>query len=53
MGRISVVIPNHNGGALLRCCLASLRASESAARPLHEIVVVDDASTDGRAAAAR
>jgi glycosyltransferase involved in cell wall biosynthesis len=52
MSRISVVIPHRNSGALLRKCLAALRASESANGPLHEIVVVDDASTDDSAAVA-
>jgi len=50
MSRVSVVIPNYNGGDLLRRCLAALRASElSSGSRLHEIVVVDDASTDSSA----
>ncbi len=53
MTKISVIIPNYNSGTLLERCLAALRASEQAHRPLHEIIVVDDASTDGRAETAR
>jgi N-acetylglucosaminyl-diphospho-decaprenol L-rhamnosyltransferase len=43
----SVVVVNWNAGASLRRCLASL-----AAEP-HEVVLVDNASTDGSTAAAR
>ncbi|HMZ51268.1 MAG TPA: glycosyltransferase, partial [Candidatus Sumerlaeota bacterium] len=42
--RISVIIPNYNGGDLLRRCLEALNRERD---QLHEIVVVDDASTDG------
>ncbi len=42
--RVSVVIPTHNGAATLVACLESLQAST---QPPHEIVVVDDASSDG------
>ncbi|MEO8377652.1 MAG: glycosyltransferase [Candidatus Sumerlaeota bacterium] len=41
--RISVVIPNYNGGDLLRRCLEALNMERD---QLHEIIVVDDASTD-------
>jgi glycosyltransferase involved in cell wall biosynthesis len=44
--RISVVIPTFNGGELLRRCLVALRAEQP---PVHEIIVVDDASTDDSA----
>jgi GT2 family glycosyltransferase len=44
--RISVVIPTHNGAATLATCLQSLGASFW---PPHEIIVVDDASTDDSA----
>jgi GT2 family glycosyltransferase len=42
---ISVIIPVHNGGRFLNHCLAALIASSY--QP-YEIIVVDDASTDGR-----
>lgn len=48
--RISVVVPVHNGVGQLEQCLAALAASAYRA---HEIVVVDDGSTDGSAEAAR
>jgi glycosyltransferase involved in cell wall biosynthesis len=44
--KLSVIIPNYNSGDLLERCLAALRASETAEERLHEIIVVDDASTD-------
>lgn len=44
--RVSVVIPSHNGAATLAACLESLHASS---QPPHEIIVVDDASTDDTA----
>lgn len=44
MQRISVVVPVHNGGADLEACLAAIARSSW---PVHEIVVVDDGSTDG------
>jgi GT2 family glycosyltransferase len=44
--RLSVVIPTYNGRALLERCLASL---DRHAPPGVEILVVDDASTDGTA----
>lgn len=43
--KASIVIPVHNGTALTRNCLDSLFATPS--RCATEIVVVDDASTDG------
>ncbi len=48
--RISVIIPNYNGGDLLRRCLEALNRERD---QLHEIVVVDDASTDDSVALAR
>ena len=47
--RLSVVIPVHNGGNTLHRCLTALMASS---RPPDEIIIVDDASTDGSAAVA-
>ena len=47
--RLSIVIVNFNGGGHLDNCLASLDAHPTAAAT--EIVVVDNASTDGSAAA--
>ncbi len=44
--RISVVIPTHNGAARLAACLQSLRSSSLMP---HEIIVVDDASSDASA----
>ena len=44
--KLSVVIPVHNGGQNLRMCLKALVDS---ARPPDELIVVDDASTDGTA----
>jgi len=43
---LSVVIPVHNGGENLRLCLEALAQST---RLADEIIVVDDASTDGSA----
>lgn len=48
--KISVVIPNYNGGDLLRRCLEALNRERD---QLHEVVVVDDASTDGSVDLAR
>jgi hypothetical protein len=42
--RVSLVIPVHNGGAVLRRCLEGMATSNY---PLHEWILVDDASTDG------
>ena len=44
--RLSVVIPVHNGGDDLQKCLEALMAST---RPPDELIIVDDASTDGSA----
>lgn len=48
--RVSVIIPTHNGAKTLAACLGSLRASSF---PPDEIIVVDDASSDGSADIAR
>ena len=48
--RLSVIIPVHNGGDDLRRCLEALAAST---RPTDELIVVDDASTDGSGDLAR
>jgi len=42
--RLSVIVPTHNGSEDLRRCLNALAAST---RPPDEVIVVDDASTDG------
>jgi GT2 family glycosyltransferase len=47
--RISVIVPVYNGGSDLARCLAALAAGR---RPHDEIIVVDDASTDGSGALA-
>ena len=47
---VSVVVPVYNGGKHLRQCLASILAQT---RPLLEIIVMDDASTDDTADVAR
>ncbi len=44
--RVSVVIPSHNGATTLSATIEYLQASSSAP---HEIIVVDDASTDDTA----
>ena len=44
--RISVVIPTRNGAATLAACLESLQASSLLP---HEVIVVDDASSDSTA----
>lgn len=44
----SIIVPVHNQSALTRQCLDSVLGSEP--RATYEIVVVDDASTDGTAA---
>jgi GT2 family glycosyltransferase len=44
---LSVVIVNYNSGDLLRRCIASLPMGDE--RPVGEVVVVDNASTDGSA----
>lgn len=50
--RVSVVIPNHNYARFLPECLAALLAQGLAPAEL-EVILVDDASTDGSAALAR
>jgi GT2 family glycosyltransferase len=45
-----VIVPVHNGGDDLRQCLEALARSE---RPADQIIVVDDASTDGSGALAQ
>ena len=47
---LSVIIPVHNGGAHLPRCLDALLASDLKG---HEVIVVDDGSTDGSGDAAR
>ena len=48
---LSVVIPTHNGRTLLEPCLSSLRRHRPPGPPDDlEVIVVDDASTDGIAA---
>ena len=46
MGRIAVIVPVHNGGTDLEKCLAAISQSSL---PVHECIVVDDASTDDAA----
>jgi GT2 family glycosyltransferase len=48
--KLSVIIPVHNGGAHLSRCLDALHASCSTE---HEVIVVDDCSTDDSADVAR
>jgi GT2 family glycosyltransferase len=48
---LSVVVPVHNGGRTLADTLAEIRASELP-REAYELIVVDDASTDGSQAVA-
>src|SRR5438552_18835729 len=50
--RLSVVIPTYNGAGRLPVPLRALASQEGAAGPF-EVVVVDNASTDGTAEAAR
>ena len=47
--RVSVVIPARNEAERIGPCLVGLLADEA----LHEVIVVDDGSTDGTAAVAR
>jgi glycosyltransferase involved in cell wall biosynthesis len=42
-GRTTVILPVYNGAAFVRDAIASIRAQT---RPVHQIVVVDDGSTD-------
>jgi glycosyltransferase involved in cell wall biosynthesis len=48
--KLSVIVPVHNGGDELRLCLEALAAST---RPPDELIVIDDASTDGSGDLAR
>ncbi len=48
---ISVVIPVRNGARTIRACLDAIAAQEGA--PVHEVVVVDNGSTDATATIAR
>src|SRR5919206_4327748 len=48
--KLSVIIPVHNGGAHFARCLDALRASNSTG---HEVIVVDDGSTDDSVTLAR
>nr|WP_280855591.1 glycosyltransferase family A protein [Pararoseomonas indoligenes] len=47
---ISAIIPVHNGAALVGEAIRSVRAQRP---PVHELIVVDDGSEDGTAAAVR
>lgn len=47
--KISLVITNWNGKELLRKCMPSLVAAAKYVKKRHEIIVVDDGSTDGSA----
>jgi GT2 family glycosyltransferase/glycosyltransferase involved in cell wall biosynthesis len=44
---VSVVIPNYNGKELLQECLPSVLSAAAIYHPESEVIVVDDASTDG------
>ena len=50
---ISFIIPAHNEAALIRRTLAALHSSAQAAGEPYEVIVVDDASTDGTSSLAR
>ena len=50
---VSIIIPAHNEEALLGATLDALRAAAAGLAEPHEIVVVDDSSTDRTAAIAR
>jgi hypothetical protein len=52
MARVLILIVNYNGAAYIRACLASLRQAVGG-RADAEILVVDNASTDGSAALVR
>ena len=50
---LSFIVPAHNEEHELPCTLASIRQAAEAARQPYEIIVVDDASTDGTAEIAK
>lgn len=50
---VSIIVPAHNEEALLGATLAALRVAAAEVGAPHEIVVVDDSSTDRTAAIAR
>jgi cellulose synthase/poly-beta-1,6-N-acetylglucosamine synthase-like glycosyltransferase len=50
---VSIIVPAHNEEALLGATLAALRVAAAEIDAPHEIVVVDDSSTDRTAAIAR
>lgn len=49
---VSIIVPAHNAGERLAACLGSLNA-QRAPHPAYELIVVDDASTDGTPETAR
>lgn len=46
--RLSVIVPAYNGAALVERCLSAIRRSEPVEGG-HEVILVDDGSTDGTA----
>ena len=50
---LSVVVPAHNEARLLPATLQAIHAAAAAAGVPYELIVVDDASTDGTAEVAR
>jgi glycosyltransferase involved in cell wall biosynthesis len=50
---ISFIVPAHNEGAWVGRCVSAIRNSAESLNEPHEIIVVDDASTDATAAIAR
>ena len=50
---ISFVVPAHNEASYIRACLASIRTAASELALAHEVVVANDASTDGTGSLAR